>query len=313
MAITKLPSNTRTALAITETTAGTYLDPTTADVKLYDVEPIALDATPVRTGNYASGTFKKGRYHTGVRRASTSFKANLISSGTPTVAPALKKFLEVAGGVEITDPTNVGYKWDGTPTCQTLSYKTILYECGAAPEGHQQAMRGATAGLSIAAANPGAPIILTFTLNGVSVAETDLASAAPIVPSGFDTAEEEKFIAAPFDLGGTVHKWTSFEFTTQAETNALQDGGNADGIDQTAITDTDLQLTASIRNTGIATTDWQGDQLADTIYGSLTVSLLNWDFTFTNLQIMEQALEDVDSFSSRTITFPVEEFKMVQK
>lgn len=313
MAIDKLLTNTVVALAVTEATAGTYLEPTVANVKLYDVEPITVDTTPTRIGNEASGNFQKAKYVTGVRRASTSFKAHLQSSGTPTVAPALKALLEASGGIEITDPTNIGYEWNGTPTCGTLSFRRIEYDCGPTPEGSQMAMRGAVANLTISAANVGAPIELNFALNGVNVAESDLAAAAPITPSAFDTTDCEKFLAAPFDLGGQVYEWVSFELNIQAEINALQDGGNADGIDQMAITDYDIMLNAVIRNIGVATKDWQAEQLADTVYATATVSLADWDFTFTGLQTMEQSLEDGDGFSNRNLSMPVQEFKMVQK
>ena len=313
MAIKKLLSNTIVGLAAPEVTAGTYVDPTVADVKLYNIAPIVVDQAPVRIGNLGSGNFKKGKWVSTTKTATTSFLTYLQASGTPTVAPALGKFIKASGLVEYTD-TNVGYKWDGTPTCDTISYKNNMYDCGATPEGFSSGIRGATGAMTISADNVGAPIVCNFNLSGAAVPDADIAAAAPTVPSGFDTTDCEKLINVSFTLGGVVSKIQSFTIDFGTVMGMLKDGSStAEGIESGAITDGDPTLVVSYTNVGVAAQDVYSDQASDVIYATATMTLQNFDFAFTNLQIQESPRSDNDGFDNRTLTLSFEEFSMIQK
>lgn len=312
MAIKKLLSNANIGLVVDEVTAGTYVDPTVADIKLYDLEPIVVEQSSVRVGNEANGSFKKGKYLSGTKIATTSFKAALQSSGTPTVAPVLGKLFSACGGVEYTD-TNIGYRWDGTPTCNTVSFKTNLYDCGSTPEGFAQAMRGASGTMTISAENVGAPIVCTFNLTGAAVPEVDIVAGAPTVPSGFDTADCEKLLGVTTTVNGSVHKVQGFSATFNIVVTPLMDAASAEGVVQVAITDADPVLSITVINTGITPEDFYGAQASDTTFASITMVLANWDFTFTNSQVLSIADSDASGFAVRAIEFPFETFEMIQK
>lgn len=306
-------SNTAIGLAVAEVTAGTYVDPTTADIKMYDVEPITVDQTPIRIGNLASGTFQKGKWVSGVKTASTSFKTYLQSSGTPTVAPVMGKLFSVSNLHEYTD-TNIGYRWDGIPTCGTVSFKNNVYQCGPTPVGFSSAMRGAVAALTISADAVGAPIMCNFALSGAAVPDADISAAAPTVPSGFDTADCEKLLGVSFTLGAVAQKVQSFTIDFASVVSMQMDGStSAEGIETGYIADGDPTLTVEIINSGVAAQDFYGDQASDTVYSTATMSLQNWDFTFTNLQIQESPRSDKDGLEVRTITLSFEKFEMIQK
>jgi hypothetical protein len=310
MAITKILTNTIVGLGVAEVTAGTYLAPTVADVKIYDAENIAVDQGAVRIGNLASGNFQKGKYLSGVKTATTNIKMALQSSGTPTVAPAIKKFLECAGGTEYTD-TNIGYRWAGAPVCETISYKDEAYDCNT--EGVVEAMRGAVGVMTISAANVGAPIVIGLALTGLAVAEVDRAAGAVIVPSGFDTADCEKLLGVTTTINGTVYAVQSFSVATGAVASILMDGGNAEGGTQAALTDGDGVLTITLRDTGVTLQPFYADQVADNIYAAMTMEFANWDFSFANSQVLTQTKSDGNGFGMRELTIPFETFEMIQK
>lgn len=311
MTIKKILSNAIIGLAITEITEGTYLVPTVADVKIYDAENIAVDQGSVRIGNLASGNFQKGKNFSGIKTATTNIKMALQSSGTATVAPALKKFLECAGGTEYTVVSDIGYRWAGVPVCKTISYKVEAYDCNT--EGVVEAMRGAVGVMTISAATVGAPIVIGMALTGLAVAEVDRAASAVIVPSGFDTATCEKLLDVTTTINGTVYAVQSFSLATGAVASILPDGGDAEGGIQGVLTDGDGVLTVTLLNTGVTLQPFYADQVADNIYATMTMEFANWDFTFTNSQILTQTKSDGNGFSMRELTIPFETFEMIQK
>jgi hypothetical protein len=313
MPYNKLLTETMIGIAEPEVTNGTYVDPTSPDVELYDVTPIKVDMAPTRVGNKASGTFKKGQNKSGIRTATTSFKFELLSVADPTTeAPKSGKFLEAAGLRQYTD-TNIGFKYDAIPTCNTLSYKDIMNDCGPTPEGATGSMRGAVGKLTITAADVGEPIVCNYELSGVARAEADKASAAPIVPVGFDTTACEKLLNVAFTLGGVSRKVQSFTIDFQTVSSPFKDGGEAEGIDQFSITDGDPLLTITLIKEPVSVQDHYTDQASDTTYATATMSLLNWDFTFLNVDTSDFATGDADGFATMDLTLPFEEFTMLQK
>ena len=312
MAIDKLLTNTSIGLGVEEVTAGTYVDPTVADVKIYDLAPIKVDMAPTRTGSYASGSFKKAQNISGIRTASTSFKINLQSSGTPTIAPKSGRYFKSSGLHEYTD-TNIGYRYDGIPTCQTISFKDNMYDCGPLPEGYGSAIRGAVGTMTISADDVGEPIVCNFEYSGPAVPDIDIAPNAPIVPSGFDTAVCEKLLGVTFTLGGITREVESFTVSFQTVASMLKNSGNTEGVDQGSLVDGDAQLEITLRKRAVSVQDHYSDQANDTINSTAVLSLQTWDLTFTNLETTDYGTEDGDGIALTTLTLPFDEFTMIQK
>lgn len=311
---TDFKPNSLVGLGAIEATKGTYVEPTTAGVELYDVTPIKVDTSPTRVGNLSNGTFKKGKYYSGTRKGSTSFTAELKSSGDPTVAPALGDYLRMGGFREQTvDTDKVGYIFDGIPGCETMSFKYQMYNCGTLPEGFKQGLRGAKANITIAAAGVGAPVTVAFEVSGAATPEADVAAGAPLVAVPVDTTDCEKFMGVMTSVGGQMVSMTSFELTIQGVVNPREDSNNADGLAYFDLTDADVNLTANWVVEDVAAKDYYGDMIDDVVYSELLLQFKAWDLKLTGAQIYDMTLEDVNGFAGRNSSIAIEQVELNQK
>jgi hypothetical protein len=313
MAATDFKTNSIVGLGVTEVTKGTFVDPTTAGVELYDVTPIKVDMSPVRVGNLANGTFKKGKNYTGTHKGTTSFNAELKSSGDPTVAPAIAYLLKASGMREQTvDVDKVGYIFDGLPSCETMSFKYQMYNCGNLPDGFKQTLRGAKCNLKISAANVGAPVVLNFEVAGAAGDEEDVAAGAPLVATPTDTTECQKFMGVTTVVGGNVVNMTSFEMSVQGVLGFRVDSSNPEGIAYVDLTDADISLTAGWAVSDVAAADYYGDMAADTVYNNITLTFQDYELVMTGAQIVDMTIEDQDGFAGRNNTIMIEQFELNQ-
>ncbi|MEA1998013.1 MAG: hypothetical protein U9N61_01625 [Euryarchaeota archaeon] len=310
---TDFKTNSIVGLGVTETAKGTFQDPTIAGVELYDLAPIKVDLSPVRVGELANGTFKKGKYYSGTRKGSTAFKAELKSSGDATVAPAIGYLLEASGMVEqVHTVDKVGYKFSGIPSCKTMSFKYQMYNCGALPAGFKQTLRGAKCNLKISAANVGAPVVLDFEIAGVAGDEADVASGAPLVATATDTTECQKFMGVTTVVGGKVVNMTSFEVAIQGELSYRTDSSNPDGLLYVDMTNADINLTAGWALSDVAGADYYGDMKDDVVYNEIRMTFQDWELVLTGAQLYEMGIEDIEGFAGRNNTIAIEELELNQ-
>ena len=300
-------------LGIQEVTKGTFLDPTVADVELYDLAPIKVDTSYVRVGELANGSQKKGKSYSGARKGSTSFNVELKSSGNPTVAPAIAYLLKSAGLIQqVHTVDQVGFKFNGIPACETMSFKYQMYNCGALPEGFKQVLKGAKCNLKISAANVGAPVVLGFEIAGVAGLEADVAAAAPLLAIPADTTECQKFMGVTTVVGGNVESMTSFELSVQAQLNYKMDSNDPNGALYVDITNSDPSLTASWNLQAVSVRDYYSNMVNDVVMDNITLTFQDWELVMKGAQIVDMSIEDVEGFSGRNSTVTIEEFELNQ-
>jgi len=316
MAITSTDykTNAAVALVVAEVTKGTFVDPTVANVEMYDVAPIKVDTSPVRAGTATTGTMKKGKQYSGTQKGSTSGKIELKSSGDPTVAPAIAEFLKASGMIEqLVDTDKVGYILNGIPSCDTVSFKYQSYNCGALPQGFKQTLRGARCNFKISAAAVGAPVLIDLEIMGAAGAEEDVTSGAPLVATPTDTTDCEKFMGVLGLIGGELVNITSFEFSGNFALTPREDSREASGVAYADITDMDMNLTVGWATHDVAAKDYYEDMINDVVYSEIRLPLKNWDLIFTGAQIFDLTHDDNNGFMNNSASVQIEQYEMNQK
>lgn len=251
-----------------ETTEGTAISTAGADANnlIYDVSGIDPDIANAARKPVAAD-FSPFASISGGRKAAITFKVEVKGSGTLGTAPTIGKLLKLAGfGETLVSSTSATYDPISVAIPSATADFFTLPESGSSLRFRLTGCRMSAFSL---VAKVGEPTMIQFTLSGVYAGVTDQTT---LTASGLETTLPPALLSAAFAAHSFSHKISGFTINENLSGVYREDINLAAGYLSYAITGREPSLSFDPEQELVATHDYFGIQLADTL-STLTTAI----------------------------------------
>ncbi|MCP4263239.1 MAG: hypothetical protein GY774_37880 [Planctomycetes bacterium] len=311
-------SNQVGMVAVIEPIAGTRTEPisTDSDVVMWGDGQPTINFNNASLGKLADGSMNDAPVAGGMQ--TITFPDRMMelqhAGGDGTTEPKNWKYPKMCGATSEIVSTRKALVFDGTPSCTTGSVDSKGLGCDGKATLYKG--RGCRGNMTISWDGSNAPMIMTVTsLQGALVSESPLTGETPYEVIGEDSANAESVGNYVFTVGSTVYQMVKGEFDYGASVT-MESANNESGVAQAKIAG---GLDMRFKGTVIKLSDG-----ADTIYEKAKNNEkfdltgvggvgAGYDITFTDCQLLDPSLGDVDGTTSWDIETTLKRAEFLQK
>jgi hypothetical protein len=306
-------SNQNGMVAVLETVAGTRVEPisTDSDVVMWGDGQPTINFNNASLGKLADGTMNDAPVAGGMHTITFPDRTMELQhgGGDGVTEPKNWKYAKMAGATKETVSLRSALVFDGAPSCFTGSVDAKGLSCDGKATLYKA--RGCRCNMTIGWDGANAPLLMTVTsLQGALVSETQLTGQTPYEVIGEDPANGETAGTYVFTIGGTVYQAVMGEFDP-ANGITFEPANNESGVAQAKITSLDKRLKMTLIKLSAGDTIYQTAK--DNTTFDVTGTGGGYDITFSDCQLLDPSLGDVDGTTSWDVEMIVKRAEFLQK
>ncbi len=309
-------SNQVGMVAVIEPIAGTRTEPisTDSDVVMWGDGQPTINFNNASLGKLADGSMNDAPVAGGMQ--TITFPDRMMelqhAGGDGTTEPKNWKFAKMCGYTSEVVSTRKALVFDGVPSCTTGSVDIQGLACDGKATLYKG--RGCRGNATISWDGSNAPLIMTVTsLQGALVSETALTGVTPYDVVGDDTANAETVGNYVFTINGVVYQAVKGEFDPACGVT-IEGANNPSGVSQAKITSLDMRVKMTLIRLSSGGSIYNGakDNTTFDVTGVGSVGA-GYDITFTDCQLLDPSLGDVDGSTSWDVEMTVKRAEFLQK